>query len=236
MIFEYKTMGLEKNLLYEVLATTISIETYSRSTPNTACMGIKIRDDDLISMKPYPTTKTFQNIKKLPLIILNFVDDILLYAIMALKESSAIKNNENSCESYYDFLKENFLSNYKDTISIPFVKDSWAIIICEVQKENTEKKVDELGGVNLTEFLMKPIYFKKFRESFKLYNRAENLILENIILATRLKVASKMEDKKVLKRLNSKIVENIDIISKFNKNERILKTLDYLNQFVKKFY
>jgi len=64
MNLDYKTIGLEESLLYEVLATSISINNSSQSTPNTACMGIRLLKDRLISMKPYPITRTFQNLKK----------------------------------------------------------------------------------------------------------------------------------------------------------------------------
>jgi hypothetical protein len=217
MKLDYKTIGLEENLLYEVLATTLSIKRESQIIPNTACMGIRILNNNLISMIPYPTTKTFQNINKIPIISINFVDDIFLYALTSLKNPSSLNNREKALDLYYEFQQVKSSAFFQDqikainideNISIPFIKNSWSIIICEVKEKKYKLKEDEFGKLKTTEFILNPILIKKFRESYKLYNRAENLTLEIIILATRLKIAV---DKKVSKSLEylSQYIESI---------------------------
>ncbi len=244
MNMDYKSIGLEENSLYEVLATTFSIESENQFVPNTASMGIRILNNGLISMSPYPSTKTFQNLNQIPLVTLNFVDNIFLYALTSLKGSNMLNNIKGEKENFYDYYQLKSLTHFKDQLkakklqesfSIPFIKDSWAILISEVKMRNNRHKEDEFGMLKLTEFLLSPILIKKFRESYKLFNRAENITLETIILATRLKVAFEVKDKSSLDQINYKIAENVKTINRFSKNERVLRSLEYIQQYIEKF-
>ena len=233
MNLDCKFIGLEKGLVYEILATTISNEMSDQNVPNTACMGIRLLDNNLISIKPYPTTKTFHNLKKFPIVILNFVDDIQLYAITSLKDSKINYTSDNLPKVHYDYLKLELSSKYQHNLStFPFINSSWAIIICEVEKETISQKRDHFGTVNLSEFLLSPIFIKKFRTSYKLYNRAENLILENIILITRLKIAMETKSQNIIELFEHQIAENVKIIKKFATNEKISKYLQYLDDYI----
>lgn len=235
MNLDCKFIGLEKGLTYEVLATTISNAISDQNVPNTACMGIQLLNDNLISIKPYPTTKTFHNLKKFPIVILNFVDEIQLYAIMSLKDFKINYTSDNLPEVHYDYLKLQISSKYQFNRNMfPFINNSWAIIICEVEKETIIQKKDEFGTVTLSEFLLSPIFIKKFRESYKLYNRAENLILESLILTTRLKIALKAKDQNIIELIEHQIAENMKIVKKFATNEKISKCLEYIDQYIQK--
>jgi hypothetical protein len=241
MIVDYKTIGLEKNLLYEILATSLSIKNEYQITPNTASMGIRIMNNNLISIMPYPKTKTFQNINQIPIITLNFVDDIFLYALASLKSSNSLDISEKASNLIYDFQQVKSSTHLEDQlkpikfgvdISIPFIKSSWAFIICEVKEKKKSFKEDHFEKLQITEFLMMPILIKKLRESYKLYNRAENLTLETIILATRFKVAVERNDQKLMAQIENKITENVETINKFSKNKQISKSLEYINQYI----
>ena len=235
MNLDYKFIGLEKGLLYEILATTISNDNSDQNIPNTACMGIRLLDNNLISIKPYPTTKTFHNLKKFPIVTLNFVDDIQLYAITSLKDSKINYTSDNLPKVHYDYLKLEVTSKYQYNLNtFPFINSSWAIIICEVEKEIISQKKDKFGIINLSEFLLSPILIKKFRASYKLYNRAENLILESLILTTRLKIAIETKNQDLIKLIEHQIDENMKIAKKFATNKKISNVLDYIHQYIQK--
>ncbi len=72
----------------------------------------------------------------------------------------------------------------------------------------------------------------KFKESFKLYNRAENLTLETIILATKLYVAKEKKDKTLFNKKKHKIEENINEVLRFGKNISALKAIEYIKNYV----
>jgi hypothetical protein len=73
----------------------------------------------------------------------------------------------------------------------------------------------------------------KSRESFKLFNRAENLALEIIILATRLKLAVEKDDKLRKNEIVEKIRENLLLINRLGKNSNVLEAIEYIRNFIK---
>ena len=91
--------GLEKDNLYEILATTFSLSVPSGDVePNTSCMGINLIENDLIKINPFPNTTTLKNLRETGIITLNFVDNIYLYALAALKgTNSSITFPLNHC-------------------------------------------------------------------------------------------------------------------------------------------
>ncbi|GAH21119.1 unnamed protein product, partial [marine sediment metagenome] len=58
------------------------------------------------------------------------------------------------------------------------------MIACVAIGEEQTAKDDELGESKVIEFTLSIVSCDKFNESFKIFNRAENLALETIILAT----------------------------------------------------
>ncbi len=77
------------------------------------------------------------------------------------------------------------------------------------------------------------ISYEKFKESFKLYNRAENLTLETIVLATKLNVAIEKKDKALIRTIRGKIEENISDIKRFGKNLSALKAIEHIKDYIK---
>ena len=226
MSFNYKELGLEKDNLYEILATTYSLdELKNEIIPNMACMGIRIVGNDLIKISPYPNTTTYKNLKLNKFLAINFVSDVSLYALAALKEHpSGIKE---SPENYYNY-KE--ISEKK--VRIPYIKEAWAIIYGEVVGESQKIKKNGLGEVNLTEFTIKIFNLEKRGDSFNLFNRAENLALEAIILATRLKVAKEINDQKLFDSIYNEIINYSEDIRRFGQNKSALKALKMVLNFI----
>ena len=234
------SIGLKINYLYEVLATTYSIEN-SKLIPNTAAMGIRLLKNNTIKIMPFQNTTTYKNLNITKLIVLNFVDDILPYAITSLKSnyiSSSIETLPEQDYKFYPFDVKNehkafFKGIVKDNnIHLPYLNQAWAIISCVAKNKNQTVKTDNLGQVELVEIYLSVIFYKKFKESFKLYNRAENIALETIILATKLYVAKEKKDKTLFNKIKHKIEENINEVLRFGNNLSALKAIEYVKNYV----
>ncbi|MHA2128170.1 MAG: DUF447 family spectrin-like domain-containing protein, partial [Candidatus Hodarchaeales archaeon] len=71
-----------------------------------------------------------------------------------------------------------------------------------------------------------------FKPSYKLFNRAENLVLEIIILATRLKIAKNDENEPLISKILNKIRDHIKDVSRFGKNESAIKAIEIVNKYI----
>lgn len=238
MRVNYKELGLNLNHLYEILATTFSIgKLKNKIVPNTACMGIRLINDATIKITPYPDTTTSKNLIANRYISINFIDDIYLYALAALKK---LKPNLLFIEfpskyyNYYEITEELSQINNLNLkyISVPFIDKAWAVIFCKAIEEQKIIKKNSLGEVKLSEFKLDIISFKKYKESFKLFNRAENLALEIILLATRLKVAKEKNDQLLFHKIHETIVNHIENVARFGKNERALKAIEIARNYI----
>jgi len=118
---------------------------------------------------------------------------------------------------------------------VPFIKKAWGILIGEVSKEFHKSKKNDLGEVIIPMFKLNIIFTEKFQESHKLYNRAENLALETIILATRLKVAKENKNLTLFSKIYEDISSNIKKIERFGKNKEALKAIDLVNSYIHHF-
>ncbi len=230
-----KSIGLKEDYLYEVLATTFSINN-NKIIPNTACMGIRLIDDSSIKLRPYPNTSTYKNLRSNKLITLNFVDDIYLYSLASLKDFKRSKNIKIFPEEFYDYYKlenkENIHLN-SEIVSLPYIKQAWAMIACVSMGEEQIAKDDNLGESKVIEFTLSIISCDKFNDSFKIFNRAENLALETIILATKLKVAEEKKDKALVQKIEQKIEDYFAEIQRFGKNISALKAVEHVKAYIK---
>jgi len=217
--------GLNKDCLYEVLACTISKKN-EIEYPNTASMGIRVINDKLLKIKPYYNTMTHRNIKEYGIVSLNFIEDVVLFAQASLKE---IKRD------FKGFPIEDYLYYYyrRKDYKIPYLKQAWMVIFCNVVNETHVVKQDEMGSINATEFELEVIYSIKKKESFKLYNRAENLALESIILATRLKIARENKDEILYSKIETRINEYLNMITQFGRNSSALKTINLVKEYIR---
>lgn len=234
------TLGFKKNNLYEVLATTWEEEKKTRKMkPNTACMGIRVLDENLVSIGPYPTTTTYKNLKENGQIILNLINDIELFAIAALKNQDATNPKLREFPpTVYDFflpstVQEQLPDNKDLNIKkLPFISDSWGILLGEVQNQTKVLKKNGLGKIEITKLQLKIIYTKKLKESYDLINRAQNLALETIILATRMKIAKENSDHSKLNILKKKTRDNIQNVQRFSNNVKAFKAIEYVKDYL----
>jgi hypothetical protein len=214
--------------LYEILATTYYItEDGKEIKPNASCMGIRVLEDKQIQISPYSSTSTYRNLKKSNIITINFVDNVYLYALAALKErDSPIRLTEFPLE-FYEF---KYLE--KRAMDVPYIKTAWGILICEVSQEFEKTKQNGFGEVIIPVFKLNTIFHHKIQESYKLFNRAENLALEAIILATRLKIAKKKNDQQLFHKIYEKILDHKGNIERFGKNEDALKAIALVGNYI----
>jgi hypothetical protein len=239
---DFESLGLQKNYLYEILTTTFSLDN-NQMVPNTASMGIRLVDNKSIKIWPYPNTTTYKNIEKCKLVVLNFVDDVYLYAIASLKGSSQLKGERVFSIDYYNQFLLNLSDEYKDisnsnsvgdSVQIAYLKQSWAIIICKATNIYQISKNDDYSKSKIMEVNLTVISYEKFKESFKLFNRAENLTLETIILSTKLNVALEKKNDLLVDQIKCKIEENIANIKRFGKNFSALKAIEHIDSYIKR--
>lgn len=245
MKFNPKKYGLYYNRLYEVLATTL---TYDRSEsgiiPNTSSMGIRLTEQNHFTLNPYPTTHTFKNLKQYNIITLNLIEDVYLYALASLKDRGLSTKLRKFPSDYYKYINVSknkelrFIIDQFPTIGeykIPYVKDAWGILICKVVNERKKVKHSQLGEIKLTEFELEVLLEEKYQDSFKLFNRAENIALEMIILATRLKVAYENEDKSLFSKIYDQILDYKTKLTRFSNNTSANKTLEIIDTYIKNY-
>jgi hypothetical protein len=240
---DFSSLGIKENYLYEILATTFSIHE-NLIVPNTASMGVRLVDNNLIKIWPYTNTITYKNIVSNKILIINFVDDVYLYALTSLKNMNKSNEVEALTEQFYNYftLATNVKAEYKeilkrytpsDSVNLPYLKQAWAIITCVATNKNKSLKCDDYGKSELMEINLEVISYGKFRESFKLYNRAENLTLETIILTTKLNVAIEKKDVALIRTVKGKIEENIRDVKRFGKNLSALKAIEHIEGYIK---
>ena len=236
---EISSLGLEKNYLYEILATTFSIEN-NLLIPNTASMGVRLVNKKSLKIWPFSDTTTYRNIEKCKLVVLNFVDDVYLYALASLKSSNLSKDSHFLSKDYYNHYPHNLSREHNDIgmgnpAQIPYIRQSWAIILCKAINFNQILKQDDFGESKLMEINLTALLCKKFKESSKLYNRAENLTLETIVLSTKLKVAVEKKNKALVEKIKGEIEDNLSKIQRFGKNISALKAVEHIERYIKRF-
>lgn len=243
MTINFDELGLKKYYLYEILATTFS-KSKKILIPNTACMGIRLIENDTIKILPYKNTKSYKNLKNFKFISLNFVENIYLYALAALKNPKSkigLVKFPEKFYLYYELDKFNEIKessndiNNSDKIIIPYINEAWATLICTAIHEKQIIKKDRLGESLLAEFKLKVISLKKYKESHKLFNRAENLALESIVIATRLKSAYYRKEYGLISNYKDIIDENFNNVKRFGRNPNVLKTFDLVKKYINNF-
>ncbi len=238
---DFTSIGLKKNYLYEILATTFSIDG-TLMVPNTASMGLRLVDKELFKIWPYPNTTTYKNIENNKFLVLNFIDDVFLYALTSLKGYNLSKSDRALSEKYYNYYTLGVKEEYKDfakritsadSIQLPYLNQAWAIIVCIATNINQILRKDDFGEFKLMEVNLTVISYEKYRESFKLFNRAENLTLETIVLATKLNVAIEKKERALTESIKRKIEENVSNVMRFGKNVSALKAIEHVTDYIK---
>lgn len=228
--FVPQNFGLKRNYLYETITTTYSIDDKLGSIfPNASCMGIRLEENNKIIINPYPSTTTYKNLRENNFIAINFVNDVYLYALAALKDPDSLIGLTEFPSKYYGF-------QYIESIAmdVPYIQKAWSILIGKVSKELQKTQQDSFGEVMIPLFVLDVIFAKKISNSFKYINRAENLAIESIILATRLKLAKNLNNDTLFCQIHEQIISHIENIERFGRNKRALKAIELVGKYVKK--
>ncbi|MFO8018114.1 MAG: DUF447 family protein [Promethearchaeia archaeon] len=229
--------GLKKNNLYEVLATTWQKDAENDEViPNTACMGIRMMDRQHISIGPYSTTKTYKNLKENGWVVLNLINNMKLFAFGALKHPDAkhpeLREFPRKFYDYYSQKNKKFQKLKDISQEIPFIAKSWGILLGKVITQESSLKKDELGEKKITSFKVEINFCNKLRKCYDLINRAENLALETIIIATRMKVAVEEQNATKLQTLKKKALDHINKIERFGENKDALQAIEYVKDYL----
>lgn len=227
--FNPEEFGLKLNNLYETIVTTYSLADGGLAIrPNAACMGIRLLDSNELEITPFIDTSTYKNIKQGSIIVINFIEDVYLFALAGLKESNSPINLKEFPSKYYEFkILEELAMN------VPYINNAWGLLIGKVRQESMKEKYDEFGAVMIPILRLEVIFSQKFQDSFKLYNRAENLALEAITLATRLRIAAYSKNCDSFHLISAQITNIMSEIERFGKNKRALKTVELIKKYSK---
>jgi hypothetical protein len=227
-VIKVEDFGLEKNNLYEILASTIS-KRDEVEYPNTAAMGVRIIDDNKIRIKPYFSSMTYKNLEHNKLITINLIDDVYLFALSSLKNITL-----DNCITDEDYIFKELELRDK-IIRFPYLKQAWGVLFCIADKEHHIIKSDSFGKTKIAEFDLNVIFSKIYRNSHKNFNRAENLALEIVVLASRLNVAKEKKDQITVLEIKKKINEYSEMIERFGKNKSAINTINHVRNYMRTF-
>ncbi len=235
--FDPRDFGLKEHNLYEVLATTfLGFKDEEVVKPNTTCLGIRLTERDQIKIRLYLNTKTLENLRANELITINFVDNVHLYALAALKDKDNTQGIIKFSDKYYNSLEIDIPAEENSNsvrLFMPYIMKSWGALFCKVVEENKTIKKDRIGKIEVVEFLLEVIHFNKMKETFKLFNRAENLALEALILATKLPIAHENNQKEEIITIKKNINDFIENIERFGKSKKALNTIRVIQNYIK---
>lgn len=174
----------------------VIVSTFQNKDPHSAPIGVWTENFTELNMNIYKKSRTLGNIINQKEFAANFVSDISIFykSLFAKNEVTYINSKQ---------------------INAPVIKNSSAIVELKL-KEITEKKNRfqiEAHVINI-----------QIMGDIKLVNRAESLVLESLILVTRIPFFAEGEIKKALKE-NFRVIKKVAPDSKFqNIMEKILIT------------
>jgi hypothetical protein len=171
----------------DTLLESILITAGGDSTPvNAAAMGVKLTRGEYLLVQPYTNTDTYRNLTQFPFATVNFTTNPLTFATCALQGWGA--------GPYSPELEDNALLNWKD-FPIPSLKSAFLSLKCTI--EPMDKVKVGLRGMFLLEIKGAAI----LTPSLPISNRADNLALEAVVYATRVKVFTDQENYQLAKDL-----------------------------------
>ena len=230
------SLGVHFNRLYETIAITFAeIKSGKDYTPNCSCMGIRFLDGKTFQMTPYINTDTYKNVLDFPYVSINFISNVSLYAQAALIGENTGPDQSES--SGYDFDHIDFKLPLKEgqkeeSFDCLFLRDSWGTVLGKLNQRKKMVKRDIFGEYRVLVGNFEIIDFKKRKESYDFKNRADNLVLEAIILATRLKTAKKSGFKKIYDKLLKRIVFYKEEVEHFSQNKDAFDTFAFILKYI----
>ena len=153
---------------------------------NCAAMGVKLTRGDYLLVQPYRNTVTYQNLSQFPFATVNFTTNPLTFAVCALKgENAGPHAPESSMEE---------LIQWKD-FPVPSLKSAFLSLKC------MRETMDDVNIGQRGMFLLSVKEAAILTPTLPLTNRADNLALEAVVHATRVKIFTEQENFSLAKDL-----------------------------------
>ena len=208
MKYDLSKVGVEKDLQYECITTTISKD----GVKNAGAFGFVYLGDDKVQCHMFEGSKTLKNILDTNEYVVNITQDSLVFTYATL----------NCLGDEY----------YTDDDDIAIIKDTPAYIIVDV--EDVEKKTPEntpIKGDNSTYLITGKIRELVINDdSARAFNRGMSGLIEGLVNFSRYKIVGEEQRKVYMDQL----LENQRVINKVS-DEKTKKAMDYLVKQYEKF-
>lgn len=158
-----RQLGFEKDWIIETIACTYNED----NKPNAAPMGAVTKDFEHIILRPFTSTQTFKNLKRIKECTISFVRNPLIFYKFTFRNKD-------------EDLKE--LLERARNVNAPKLRSGYACLELRVKKFKMESEERARITFDIIDFHDSKI---KLKEG---YNRAEHALMESIIHATRIEI------------------------------------------------
>ena len=181
IIEDLKAIGFKPDSIIEIILCTRN----HNNTVNAAPMGVKLLQNGFLEIKPFKTSKTYNNLKRNNETCINITCDPWIFFSTAFKE-----------ETDSPIIT-------KDLV----IKDALVSVTCIVVEfdDSNEKR-----GI----FMVKPVMLKVYNESPLVFSRGVAQAIEAIIHATRVKAYTEQDRLTEADNLKEKIMECVEVIDR----------------------
>ena len=189
MNYDLSKVGIEKDLQYECITTTISED----GIKNAGAFAFKYLGDDKVFCRIFEGSKTLKNIQNTNEYVVNITQDPLAFTYATL-----------------DCLDDEYFTSDED---IAIIKNSPAYIIVDV--ESIEKKTPDdfpiKGDKNIFFITGKIRNFVINDENVKAFNRGLSGLIEGLVNFSRYKIVDDEKRKEYMDRLieNQRVIEKV---------------------------
>ena len=200
MKYDLSKVGIEKDLQYECITTTINKE----GKKNAGAFAFKYLGEDKVFCRIFEGSKTLKNIQNRNEYVVNITQDPLIFTYATL-----------------DCLGDEY---YTDDENIAILKNTPAYITVDV--ENIEKKTPDdfpIKGDENIYFITGKIREFVVKENIMAYNRGISSLIESLVNFSRYKIVDKEKRKAYMDRL----IENQRVINKVS-DEKTKKAISDL--------
>ncbi len=171
----------------DTLFEAILITAGGDSTPaNCAAMGVKLTRGEYLLVQPYTNTDTYRNLSQFPFVTVNFTPNPLTFALCALEGWNAGSNTPE--------FGEDELVYWKD-FPVPSLKSAYLSLKCTREPMDNVK----VGPRGMYLLVIKEAVV--LTPTLPLTNRADNLALEAVVHATRVRIFTDQENFQLAKDL-----------------------------------
>lgn len=207
MNYDLGKVGIEKDIQYECITTTIN----EKGVKNAGAFAFKYLGDDKVFCRIFEGSKTLKNIQNTNEYVVNITQDPLVFTYATL-----------------DCLGDEY---YTDDDDIAIIKNTPAYIIVDVK--NIEKKTPDdfpiKGDKNIFFITGKIREFIINDENAKAFNRGLSALIEGLVNFSRYKIVDEEKRKEYMDRL----IENQRVINKVSDEKTKKAIADLKSEYEK---